>query len=99
MQAELTPRIEVAPDGLYLVTNVANLNDWVGQRLPSTPQLALCRCGESAMKPLCDGTHGRVGFSGAKTPERVPERQDSHPGPEVTILDNRSTCQFERHPV
>lgn len=25
-------------------------------------KLALCRCGESATKPLCDGTHKRAGF-------------------------------------
>ena len=57
------------------------------------PQLALCRCGGSAIKPLCDGTHARNGFSGAKDPKRVPDRQDSYPGPDVTILDNRGLCQ------
>jgi CDGSH-type Zn-finger protein/truncated hemoglobin YjbI len=57
------------------------------------PQLALCRCGGSSMKPLCDGTHARNGFSGAKDPKRVPDRRDSYPGQEVTILDNRGLCQ------
>ena len=29
---------------------------------PDKPAVALCRCGQSARKPFCDGTHNRCGF-------------------------------------
>jgi CDGSH-type Zn-finger protein len=35
-----------------------------GKILPREEQIFLCRCGGSANKPYCDGTHKRNGFSG-----------------------------------
>ncbi len=93
LQAGLPAGIGVAAGGPYLVTNVQRLVDHLGSEQRPAPQLALCRCGGSAIKPLCDGTCARTGFSGAKDPERVPDRRDSYPGQELTILDNRGICQ------
>jgi CDGSH-type Zn-finger protein/truncated hemoglobin YjbI len=93
LQSGLDRQIQVAPDGPYLVTNAGDLRDWLGQPLPMRPQLALCRCGGSQIKPLCDGTHAQMGFSGAKDPGRVPDRRDSYTGQQVAIFDNRGTCQ------
>jgi CDGSH-type Zn-finger protein/truncated hemoglobin YjbI len=55
--------------------------------------MALCRCGASATKPSCDGSHARVGFSSGKSPDRVPDRRDTYDGLQVTIYDNRGICQ------
>ena len=33
--------------------------------------IALCRCGESGIKPLCDGTHKRIGFTAPGRDGRV----------------------------
>jgi CDGSH-type Zn-finger protein len=93
LQAGLEQRIQAARNGPYLVTNARTLLDWLGQPLPVRPQLALCRCGGSRLKPLCDGTHATSGFTDAKDPRRVPDRQDVHVGQQVTVLDNRGTCQ------
>jgi CDGSH-type Zn-finger protein/truncated hemoglobin YjbI len=93
IQSGLPSRIQAATDGPYLVTNVARLNDWLGGDLPGRPQRALCRCGASAIKPLCDGSHARVGFTSDKSADRVPDRRDTYVGQQVTIVDNRGICQ------
>ena len=91
LQSALPPSIHTRHDGPYLLTNVA-VRDWLGRDIPATPQLALCRCGESAIKPLCDGSHAEVGFTDVKDPDRVPDRRDTDSGEQVTIFDNRGTC-------
>jgi CDGSH-type Zn-finger protein/truncated hemoglobin YjbI len=92
-QAGLARSIQLTRNGPYLVTNVEDVHDWTGLGMKTRPQMALCRCGASASKPLCDGSHARIDFTGIKDPNRVPDRQDAYPGPTVTVLDNRGICQ------
>ncbi len=80
-------------NGPYLVTNAPQLTDYLGAARRPAPQLALCRCGASAIKPLCDGSHARIGFTDAKDPKRVPDRRDTYAGQQLTIFDNRGICQ------
>jgi CDGSH-type Zn-finger protein/truncated hemoglobin YjbI len=93
LQGACEPGIRCAHDGPYLVTNPAHLRDWLGCEVPTRPQMALCRCGESALKPACDGACARVGFSDEKDPKRVPDRRDSYEGVQLTVFDNRGICQ------
>ena len=93
LQSGLAATIQSEVSGPYLVTNAERLTNHLGEPLPSRPQLALCRCGASAMMPYCDGSHADVGFTSEKDPSRVPDRRDTYVGEQVTILDNRGTCQ------
>ena len=82
-----------AKNGPYLVTNVTVLRTPLGGEVPVPPQLALCRCGASATKPFCDGSHTTSGFTDGKDPNRVPDQRDTYLGQQVTIFDNRGICQ------
>jgi CDGSH-type Zn-finger protein/truncated hemoglobin YjbI len=93
VQGHLPPGVMTARNGPYLVTNVAAVRTPLGEPLTLPPQLALCRCGASALKPLCDGTHATSGFADDKDPKRVPDQRDTYPGEQVTIFDNRGICQ------
>jgi hypothetical protein len=56
LQRHLPPGVRTAKNGPYLVTNVPAVFTALGERLLLPPQLALCRCGASAVKPFCDAT-------------------------------------------
>jgi CDGSH-type Zn-finger protein len=47
----------VYPDGPLIVRGEFVLEDLDNGPLPTGRLIALCRCGRSATKPLCDGSH------------------------------------------
>src|SRR5499427_1056723 len=93
LQAGLPTVIQAMRNGPYVVTNVPRLIDHLGAEQRPAPQVTLCRCGNSAIKPLCDGRCAATGFTDAKDPRRVPDRRDTYDGQQVTIYDNRGICQ------
>jgi CDGSH-type Zn-finger protein len=53
-------------DGPLLVRGSFTLVTQDGQTIePGRGTVALCRCGKSAIKPFCDGTHKVIGFRAA----------------------------------
>jgi hypothetical protein len=63
--AEMTT-ITAYPDGPLLVRGPFVIQTRDGTAIdPGRRTVALCRCGKSATKPFCDGTHKVTGF---KTP-------------------------------
>jgi CDGSH-type Zn-finger protein len=91
-QPELQPEIKVSLNGPYLVSNVAEFRNWLGEEVPLQSEMALCRCGQSSNKPYCDGTHAKTSFSGGKDPKRVPDKRDVYLGQQIEIFDNRGIC-------
>lgn len=62
-------KITIRPNGPYLVEGDFELVDVNGSKIDTSsrgPRIALCRCGGSVSKPLCDGTHSRIGFQAAE---------------------------------
>ena len=58
-------RIVALPDGPLVVEGACAVVDRDGKPFPpreGKSGIALCRCGQSALKPWCDGSHKRTGF-------------------------------------
>jgi CDGSH-type Zn-finger protein/ferredoxin len=65
VELDLPKEVIVVPDGPLWITGgiPVERSDW--QPLETRNRVTLCRCGASAKKPLCDGTHKNIGFSDA----------------------------------
>lgn len=65
MSDETTPSVTITPttDGPYEVTGEVRIVAPDGTVLRETGKAFLCRCGHSANKPFCDGSHRKVGWS------------------------------------
>jgi len=91
MNSEKQPSITSTPDGPYLVKGLNNFTNQKGS-IETKETMALCRCGGSANKPFCDGTHAKIGFSSAKLEGRVEDKRENYKGKTITIYDNRGIC-------
>ncbi|HEU4663796.1 MAG TPA: CDGSH iron-sulfur domain-containing protein, partial [Dokdonella sp.] len=56
--------IEPQHDGPLRVRGNLEIVSGTGRMVSRVTDVRLCRCGGSANKPFCDGTHARIGFKG-----------------------------------
>jgi CDGSH-type Zn-finger protein len=62
--------IKVRENGPLLLRGPIELIDHEGRPLlVEGENIAFCRCGRSARKPFCDGTHRGAGFDGTLAPD------------------------------
>lgn len=74
--------IKVRKNGSLLVTGDFTLVDHEGREIVrpvGKPNTSLCRCGHSARKPFCDGTHKSIGF--IDPPDGAPDTPPAPVGP------------------
>lgn len=86
------PMIECSENGPYIVRYLQRLKNSKGEKILTKKVIALCRCGGSANKPFCDGTHTKNGFSGDNSSDGSQDTIDTFVGKKITIHDNRGIC-------
>lgn len=66
-------KITVKPNGPLLVEGMVEIINSDGQLIvqdTTKKATAFCRCGRSARKPFCDGTHSRTGWNQDDSPTK-----------------------------
>lgn len=64
LKVEAETIIETAPNGPLMVYGNVTVKDKDGNLTKKNNATAFCRCGASANKPFCDGSHKKIGFVG-----------------------------------
>lgn len=64
VEPDLPTEISVLPDGPLWVSGGIPTVRSDGEAFETRNRVTLCRCGQSGNKPLCDGAHKEVGFTG-----------------------------------
>ncbi len=86
------PVIEERENGPLVVKGLRSMVDAEGNQIEVKPVVALCRCGQSANKPFCDGSHEAAGF---ESRGGAPSGKDvvlSYEGEAVSVTYNPMIC-------
>jgi CDGSH-type Zn-finger protein len=76
------PVVQLRENGPIVIQLPVKVLDHLGNEFTiqtEKPTVALCRCGQSARKPFCDGSHKRVGFQASET--AAPQQASPAPPP------------------
>jgi CDGSH-type Zn-finger protein len=105
-------KIKVTKNGPYVVTGGVPLSERIigidkdnqshgwneGKKYPVQGAYALCRCGESANKPFCDGSHIKIHFDGTETASQIPylNQAEEIVGSGLKLTDAQAFCANAR---
>ena len=63
--------VAITANGPLEINGTVRVLDANGELVEESGRVFLCRCGHSANKPYCDGSHKRNGFEDSGVPERA----------------------------
>jgi len=68
------------------------------EKIKTSGDYALCRCGHSSKKPFCDGAHAKVNFNGKETAKNEPYEKNVRiiEGTELILKDKQEFCASAR---
>jgi CDGSH-type Zn-finger protein len=105
-------KIEIFKNGPFLITGGVPLSEQLirvdadgqchgwkeGKKYPAQESYSLCRCGRSANKPFCDGTHEKIKFDGTEEAADIPylEQAGEIDGPALKLTDAQAFCASAR---
>jgi CDGSH-type Zn-finger protein/uncharacterized Fe-S cluster protein YjdI len=82
-----TNEVRFARNGPVYLHGRIEVQDEAGGILLRDTRVALCRCGRSAMKPLCDNRHQAIGFrEGGELPAKPPVSEHGVADPTLRVL-------------
>ena len=112
MTKETKSKIMITKDGPYLIYGGLPIDKQIigignegepekliqGKTVPSGKTCALCRCGESKSKPICDGTHAKIKFNGKETASKKTHNKQAQimDGPTLRLEDAPELCAGAR---
>ncbi len=102
-------RISIRPNGPYLVKGdipLARKTQVVSEfgepltwkkecTVKTEEEYALCRCGQSGARPMCDGTHRKIKWDGTETADTAPDRDPQltfRPTTKIVVSKDPSLC-------
>ncbi|MFT4999301.1 MAG: CDGSH-type Zn-finger protein [Planctomycetota bacterium] len=92
MDNDEEPIIAVRENAFLRAAKIPILKDTDGSEIETKPVMALCRCGASANKPYCDGSHKKIDFDGTADDNTSRDRIYSYEGAEIDVHFSKLLC-------
>lgn len=88
----MSTKIKCAPNGPLIVEGECPLISSSGESSSIGGKKALCRCGASNMKPICDGSHVGIDFKDDNESDPRKNKKFVYKGEKITVFYNKELC-------